>query len=666
MNTFTKSVVIVSTLIAAAVEVNSAAYGFDPLLYLSAGGFVLAWLIGTRLHGLVSRVVLFFVYLSPALIMQWAGRDHTSYEMVWIGPLLGLILAGRQAWRWHVPRPWLLPLVLWALVVSVSAPIVMLREVGFAPWIFNLARVSNTSMGISPFESISWVAYVVLGHNLGLLWFDWLHRSYAADRESFTSEILSPLAAAVVVACVIGAYQGFVDLTFFSGHVWPRMARAAGTLMDANAFGMIAALWGPAFVALSQTLRRPLSVLVGAGGLALAFVGVYSSGSRTALIALAIGMVGVLFHGWRTVTSTELESKPLSKRLLPVGIAVVAAAALVVLVARGSSTASIVARGSLGYIPIVGDLGLAESWRLLTDRFGYGRAAALMIREHWLSGIGVGSFHTLVHDYAGAFGKELVPDNAQNWFRQQVAELGVIGSLACFAWCLLFLRALVARARDARFSPSAWVLRGSLIAFGVVSLVGVAGQATAVVITFWTFAFWYLSVVEWPNDFDPGRRQIISNSAWALVLVIVAVHAATTYASARGDLLPQNRAKRFGWYYRYGLHDLERSRDGGRGRLWTMKKSLAVIPVEGSVLKFVCWIDHPDADPVTVKVWADGKLVLSTDLRKGQNAAIDIPAPTGERRMIIETSVSRTFRPSDYGSNDTRELGLAMADWLWQ
>ena len=91
-----------------------------------------------------------------------------------------------------------------------------------------------------------------------------------------------------------------------------------------------------------------------------------------------------------------------------------------------------------------------------------------------------------------------------------------------------------------------------------------------------------------------------------------------------------------------------------------------MIPVEGRVLKFVCWIDHPDTDPVTVKVWADGKLVLSTELRKGENAAIDIPAPEGERRMIIQTSVSRTFRPSDHGSTDTRELGLAMADWLWE
>ena len=32
------------------------------------------------------------------------------------------------------------------------------------------------------------------------------------------------------------------------------------------------------------------------------------------------------------------------------------------------------------------------------------------------------------------------------------------------------------------------------------------------------------------------------------------------------------------------------------GRRWTMKDSLAVIPVKGKVLKFVAWIDHPDSD----------------------------------------------------------------------
>src|SRR5262245_42321268 len=140
MNALSKTLVILSTLLAAWFEINRAAYGFTPLLYISTIGFVVAFLIGEWIQGLVARVILFVMYLSPALIVLWAGNDHTSYEIAWIAPLLGLILSGRTAWRWHVPRPWLWPIATWALVVSVSAPIVMLREVGFAPWIFNLPR----------------------------------------------------------------------------------------------------------------------------------------------------------------------------------------------------------------------------------------------------------------------------------------------------------------------------------------------------------------------------------------------------------------------------------------------------------------------------------------------------------------------------------------------
>ena len=291
-----------------------------------------------------------------------------------------------------------------------------------------------------------------------------------------------------------------------------------------------------------------------------------------------------------------------------------------------------------------------------------------MIREHPWSGVGVGSFLTLVHDYAGSLGLDIPPDNAQNWFRQQVAELGVLGSLACFGWCLLFLRALAARARDTRFSPSARVLRGSLDC----SRPGVARRRRRPGDPHRHHVLDVRVLVpvgcRWPNEFDSAsqRHDACAVRPGPSLLTVVAVHAATTYAAARGDLLPQHRAQRFGWYYRYGLHDLERPRDGGRGRIWTMKESLAVIPVEGRVLKFVCWIDHPDTEPVTVKVWADSKLVLSTELRKGENAAIDIPAPAGERRMIIETSVSRTSGRPTTARTTRAELGLAMADWRWE
>ena len=131
------------------------------------------------------------------------------------------------------------------------------------------------------------------------------------------------------------------DLTFMSGHSWPHMGRATGTLMDANAFGTIAAMWTPAFVAVAQTFVAPMSAIVGVGGLALAFVGVYVSGSRTALIALAIGLIPVLFQMWRWWRSSSDQPSSRAKRLLPIAVAI-AAIGFVVLVVQGSSTTSIV------------------------------------------------------------------------------------------------------------------------------------------------------------------------------------------------------------------------------------------------------------------------------------------------------------------------------------
>jgi hypothetical protein len=86
------------------------------------------------------------------------------------------------------------------------------------------------------------------------------------------------------------------------------------------------------------------------------------------------------------------------------------------------------------------------------------------------------------------------------------------------------------------------------------------------------------------------------------------------------------------------------------------------------VLKFVGWIDHPDADehPVQVRVWADSKLVFSGDLRRSASITLDIPATPGEKHLILETWISRTWRPSDYGRGDRRQLGLSVRDWAWE
>jgi hypothetical protein len=122
------------------------------------------------------------------------------------------------------------------------------------------------------------------------------------------------------------------------------------------------------------------------------------------------------------------------------------------------------------------------------------------------------------------------------------------------------------------------------------------------------------------------------------------IHAGATLVDARGDLRPRNRSMRFGWFYKYGMSEPEQDPGGNPvQRRWTiMPKSLAVVPVSGTVLKFAAWIDHPDGDerPVKTKVWADGTLVFNGEIKRSAPLLLDIPATSGRSHMILETDRS--------------------------
>jgi hypothetical protein len=78
----------------------------------------------------------------------------------------------------------------------------------------------------------------------------------------------------------------------------------------------------------------------------------------------------------------------------------------------------------------------------------------------------------MVPEYSG--GVPLIQDNAQNWYRHQVAEFGLVGSLPWLVWVLTF-GWFVLRPRAGE-PPIAWTARGALIGFAFISLVGMPAQ----------------------------------------------------------------------------------------------------------------------------------------------------------------------------------------------
>jgi hypothetical protein len=655
--------ILASAVVAVFAETYLATWHSPPhVIWLVCASAVVAAFVGHRARGVILPVVLSLLYLLPALLIAFRINENFSFDYGWLMPLMGLLLSGPGVLRWSLPLRWQWPLVTFAAIVAVSWPIVFLRETDFDLAVLAMSP-SNTSVGGTPLDANLHVSYFAAMNLIGILWIDALCRWYRDDRERFIRDVIYPLAATAAIGSALAIYQGFVDMTFLNRGFWTYMLRVAGTHGDPNKLGAISAFWAVGTVVLARRFPAPWPIAAAALSIVLGLGAVWTSGSRTGLAALLVGLSVAGFEGVRA-TRFDL------RRAATGALALIVLVGITFVVLQRASTHTIVQRGTLGYLPFIGDRGIGESANeLLWERFGYGTTAVQMVREHPVAGVGVGAFHYLVRDFGTLSGYQgediLTPDNAQQWFRHTVAELGLIGAIPVVWWfVLLALLMFGGRGGD---PLSTGCIRAALLGFLVASLFGMPAQSAAVLITFWTFVFWLL--LERGGVAAPSTTRWTKAAAIATILLL-AIHTGATIADARGDLWPRNRSIRFGWFYKYGMSELEPDPGGHpvQRRWTTMPKSLAVVPVGGKVLKFVAWIDHPDGDerPVRTKVWADGNLVFDGEIRRSAPLFMDIPATPGRSHLILETEIDRLWAPRDYGMKDMRGLGLSIRDWVWE
>src|ERR1051325_2620929 len=293
MQLITRGVVIASTIAAALAELYLAEAA-PSIFWIALGGFAVLLAFGSRIRPLALRIIMPAMYLSPAIMLALGLFTDFSKDVVWLLPLLGLCVSGSWTREWSLPARWQWPLITVAMIVAIAWPIVALREADFALWILPLQRVSNTSIGISPWEVDKNVAYFALLHNAGILFIDALCRWYGDRRHEFQRDIVVPLALSAAIASVVAFYQGFVDLSFLSSNFWTYMIRASGTLADPNKLGAVTAFWTIGTVVMAQRMRRPWAMAVSVGSIALGVGAVWLCGSRTRLAAV---MVSVLIAG---------------------------------------------------------------------------------------------------------------------------------------------------------------------------------------------------------------------------------------------------------------------------------------------------------------------------------------------------------------------------------
>jgi len=642
----TKLCVLASAAAALAGDAWAASLVVPSMLWTVPSTLGAAWLCARRWPTATSICIFFACYMTPAVFILAHGGFFLAGWSIWFAALLGLIGSMPGLARWHLPRVWRLALAYWALIVTATWPIVMFREGDFQ-W-----RLVDPTL-------IAWMTTTVLIVVAGILWFDALWAD--AGHEDWSSTIerraVLPFAAGWLVAAAVGVYQMTGHIAFLNPGFWRVIGRITGTLNEGNVFGVLSALWGPVIFALAFDRGGRWPRVAGVAALLLSWAVVWGSGSRSSLLIVALSLAGLVFHLWRRHGIRETP-----RWLL---IAVPAGAIVAGAIVSRATVIGPIARFVRDTQPAWSVTWARTFAASLWTRGGFGEVSEVIVRRFPFVGVGVGAFQYAYPSFATMIfgGLPTATDNAQNWYRHELVELGIVGSLGWIAWTLTFawtvIRGLVSRI-DSLAAPTVAI---ALLAFGLISLVGVPGQETAVVLTMWTLAAWYVACRS-DRSSGPAPQGAMPSVVWTVVLIVVALHAAATAYTGKTMLTPPRRAVLTNTDYYLGLYPPETTPDGVTFR-WAKQNATSAIPTPHPWLKLIVWVNHADVAerPVDVKVWSEDRPVVQFRLATNQPQTIFIRVPSGQLRTIVKTWVSRSVRPKDFGGRDPRELGLQIA---WQ
>jgi hypothetical protein len=573
----------------------------------------------------------------PVFFVVTRERFVEQFAVVWVSALCGSMLSGGSWSRWSLPLKWKLPLVFWALLAAWAWPIILIREADF-----HLDQLRLLEY---------WPAVVATGVMAGILWFDWLFARYGSrDEADVESEVIVPLALGWALAAMVGVFQMFGSMTFVNPGFWVSTRRATGLLGDANVFGVISAMWGPAIAAVAFGKRDQWrGWRLATVALPLSWLAVWASGSRSSLLIVVLGLCGFVLGVWRATQSKRVA--------LSVVIACLVGVLAMMVLMRGDTTA-------VGPVARIVDT-FKPRWSIdwarqmaisLWVRDWYGTTSVEMIRRFPLVGVGLSEFYGLASVFSWVLLQRRLPfDNAQNWFRHELAELGLIGSLGWIAWTIFLLGALLmARSRPGR-QVTAATLRLTLVGFGLVSLVGMPGQSLIVAFTFWTLAFWFLHETN-ALPAQPAHKLQSPMLAWVAVWALVFGHSVATAYVGWTALRPPVRAQWAGMDYSLGFYLPDG--DGPDAFRWAKQRATAVVPAPKEWMEVTVKVNHPDLiqSPVDVRASVDGVSVLRTRLRTVDPVTRYVRVRPDER-VIIETWTSR-LHTDDSGPHDRRERGM--------
>jgi hypothetical protein len=286
---------------------------------------------------------------------------------------------------------------------------------------------------------------------------------------------------------------------------------------------------------------------------------------------------------------------------------------------------------------------LADSaYELFWRRDGYGLAAIQAFRESPATGVGIGTFAYWSPAYFREAGGTytIPPDNAQNLWRQILAERGVLGLLPVL-WLTGLTIAAMARGRHI-------VVSAVMAGIGLTLLFGFPVQDATIAVTIGLLVAWAaspkLAGESSASGTEPASPKLAGES-WAsgggflAVLVVSVAAAGIDLAAARGELRLPARAARFGLPYSQGFGEQEQAPGNVTARAFRGHAAL-VRPAATNRFELRGWVRSPEGE-ARVRIWNAGALIFNVSVPDGGTFSQTIHVPPGGRSVWLDFHTSR-------------------------
>lgn len=559
------------------------------------------------------------------------------------------------------------PIVLFSLIVCLSAAVTFLRFANFYPlrgsgiyeWITN-------AFGVSAGGAIMSVVFDSLTYLTGFAFFFIFRQSPPSGR--FIEKVIVAMGAGALLSMAFGIYQHLGDIELGNNPTSISLSLVNATFKDALSFGAYLSIVVPfflgVFLAFKGFLRWMSLVLILLAGYSL-----LNTGSKSALLSLGLSAgVFALFSLKRGLAIWRRWGASRRRKLM--------AAAAVALIVTGGALALLMSAA-----PPAGRPGgpatlarLKNFFPMLQERTDkLWKIALLMMKDYPLSGVGAGAYIIESSNYAKALDVDIgVPQSAENLILHIGSEFGLPGVLL-FVWILWEMVKICRKAgfEDSGGDGGMFLFWGAVAA--AVSFLINAQSHTYIGSYEIQYLFWLMMgmiVLASRREGVPSEAPRLPKKIRVAGAVLLSLFAASLVWNSSHSLSLKSRTEKFHLEQRFGLGEPETTSDGKEFR-WTGRSAAMPVLVEKPVMMIPMLASHPDIreNPVRVRAYlledvaGRERPIADIVLKKDVWTEVACPVPSGcvGRKMILLVRAGRTWNPrKERGIQDSRNLGVAL------